>query len=1381
MKPLLWTLLLSAPLVIGDMPVFTSEKARAKPNGDLSSQFSGKVRPLLVKYCLGCHSTKAKKGDLDLQRFTSLKTARTDVKPWQLLIEQLEAGEMPPKEKPQPTVAERKLLIDWTRRFLDAEARARAGDPGRVALRRLSNAEYDSTVRDLTKIDLQPAREFPVDGAAGEGFTNAAEALRMSPAMMAKYLAASKKIASHVVLLPDGFRFSARNTRRDWTDESLTRLRSFYRRFTNDGRLPLQPYLTALVRHRMYLHAGKTTLEAVAKQERLSVKYLGILWRALSEKDDSFPLNRVRARWKHAAERDVPAIVDEVNAWRDPLWEFVKIGSYRYGHTVRQVPKNPAVAASRPFRLKPKTAPGQSDVVLYLIARELGGDGKGHALWGRPRFEAAGKSALLLRDYHKFGSQYEVDYSVLFGQTSAYLAAALDAALDRNASLKNLAEKHGLDEHWLKRWIDVLALNSTTEPGRVVPRVELTLLSNKVIGPRPAISSWSPKGAALPIVVSNSSDKTENIPGRVSPHKVTVHPTPTQFVAVVWNSPLAGRIRINANIAHAHNACGNGVAWWVGQQSPGRSAIIAQGAVDRGKRGSAGPISLTVQRGDKLFLAIEARDGNHVCDLTEIAFKLTELAKPNRTWDLAADVADDLLAGNPHSDRLGNKNVWSFVQGPIKSRPRKSSSGIPPGSLLARWRTAASDPMQRKTAAKRAMQVQSLLTGKRPPQKNRPDRILYDNLVSLNGILLQGFNPANLGRGRTKSSTQYGLNQLRFGRHPLGTPADKNDLVVPLNTVVELRLPAALFQNREFLVDGTLAADSKDRIVQFQILTTSPTKTGIGWDTKSPLVALPDGARHRRLLRGFAEFRRLFPPYICYPHVIPLDEVVCLKTFHREDEPLIRLFLNDEQTRFINRLWSEHRFITKYPVVENEYLPLFIGFVTQDQPKKLLRYYESRRGWFRKRAEQFERDFAAAGPQQMQQLFDFASRAFRRPLRSAEKDNLRALYDTLRQKKMPHGAAFRSVLARVLISPSFLLHVENPPPGKKPRPVNDWELASRLSYFLWGTMPDEELRQTAAAGRLHDRQVLAKQTRRMLKDGRVRGLAIEFGTQWIHVRGFDRFNEKNETLFPTFDARLRKAIYEESILFFQDLFQNNRPVMQVLDSDATFLNETLAKHYGIPGVSGPRWRRVTGVRKYGRGGILGLASVQTKQAGASRTSPVLRGNWVVETLLGERLPRPPPNVPQLPETETGNGGLTMRQVVEKHVKAPGCAACHQRIDPFGFAFERYDPIGRLRNKDLGGLPVDTNVTLKDGTKFTGIDGLRNYLRTKKKDVVVRFFCRRLLGYALGRSVTLSDQPLLDEMLAGMQNNDGRLVNIVLVIVNSPQFRLIRGSEFPAHK
>jgi hypothetical protein len=453
-----------------------------------------------------------------------------------------------------------------------------------------------------------------------------------------------------------------------------------------------------------------------------------------------------------------------------------------------------------------------------------------------------------------------------------------------------------------------------------------------------------------------------------------------------------------------------------------------------------------------------------------------------------------------------------------------------------------------------------------------------------------------------------------------------------------------------------------------------------------------------------------------------------------------------------------------------------MGFTTQDTPKEFQQFFIDRKPLFKKLADEFVKDEEAAIPKQLDALLAFAEKAYRRPLQEKEKADLLALYKAIRGNGAAHDEAFRGVMSRVLVAPAFLFRIEGAPKGKEPGAVNDWELATRLSYFLWSSAPDEKLRTLAATGQLRDPKVFAAQTQRILKDAKTRALAIEFGTQWIHVRGFDELKEKNEKLFPTFNADLRKAIYEESILFFQDLFQSDRAVTSILDADHTFLNETLAKHYGIPGVTGPQWRQVDGVRKYGRGGVLGLASVQAKEAGASRTSPVLRGNWVVETLLGEKLPRPPANVPQLPEEE-GADKLTVRQLVEKHASVPACAVCHVRIDAFGFALEKYDPIGRLREKDLGGLAVDTRAKLKDGTEFDGIDGLRAYLLTKKKDVVVRLFCKRLLGYALGRATTLSDTALIDEMVSELNKNDGKISAAVQVIVRSSQFRMVRGSEF----
>lgn len=1343
-------------------------------SSSLDREFT-ELRPVLQKFCVDCHSASEKAGELDLERFISLASVRKDVKPWQAMILQLESGEMPPKGEPQPTSAQRKRLIEWVRRFLDSEARARAGDPGRVPLRRLSNAEYNNTVRDLTGVDLQPASDFPSDGAAGEGFTNAAEALSMSPGLMSKYISAAREIASHAVLLPDGFRFSESKMQRDWTNESLASLRMFYRQFTRDGSLPLKPYVSALLRHRIDLSTGKISIDRVAAEESLSPNYLKLLFATLNDESPSWPLDEVRHRWRSATAANTDQIVSDVEALRNVLWNFERIGSYR--SETRQIAKNLKIVDSHALRTKIEPVPGQRDVVLYLSAHDfVHPNVAGKAVWGNPRLEGDGLPTLQLRDYQDFGAQYEIDYATLFGKTERYLAAAVDVANSPSQSLVEIAKKHDVDANWLNRWVAVVDVkprreNSlpVEEPGRVVSRLEWTLLDEKTPPnpERPAISGWRPKGTDLPVVVGNSSDETLHIPGRISPHTVGVHPMPQEFVAVIWKSPFEGRVQISGKVAHAHPACGNGVAWWLEKETIARSAVVEEGAIDLGKDASFEPEVLTVKRGDSIVLGIAARDANHVCDMTEIFLTLTEVgSKSAAKWNLAADIADTIQDGNPHGDGFGNEDVWSFVRGPARLRHPAEGASNGANSLLARWRKAASDPQRTDETAALAARIQNLLVGLPPQDRKSADGVLYDSLVSLDGALLKDID---LAKFEPSKRPDYAFSKAVY---------KDGNLTLPLDEVTELRLPAELFRNRKFVVDGRLDSDDQagERAVQFRISTTRPDSRPV-LSTDSPVVAVSGGTGHQQLLTGISRFRQLFPPNICYPHVIPLDEVVCLKTFHREDEPLIRLFLSDDQQAELERLWQEHRFVTKYPVVENEYLPLFIGFVTQDQPKSLVEFFEQKRPEFQKRADDFERDFNAAASRQLEQLRDFAGRAWRRPLKDSEVDGLQSLYQTLRQKDVPHEEAFRSVLARVLMSSSILLHLEKSPSGHAVKPVDDWELASRLSYFLWSSIPDEELRQLAAAGTLHEPEILEQQTLRMLKDDRARALAIEFGTQWVHVRGFDDFDEKNETLFPSFDETLRAAMYEESILFFQDLFQQDRPVSRLLNADYTFLNEKLARHYGIPNVTGNEWRRVDGVRKFGRGGVLGLGSVQAKQAGASRTSPVLRGNWVVETLLGERLPKPPPNVSQLPEGETGNGGLTTRQIVEKHVNAPECAGCHQRIDPFGFVFERFDAIGQRREKDSAGRPLDTTARLRDGTTFEGIEGLRNYLLTQKHKQIVRLFCQRLVGYALARSVTLSDELLIDSMIRQMDEHDGRLSHAVLTIVQSKQFRMIRGSEY----
>jgi hypothetical protein len=421
-------------------------------------------------------------------------------------------------------------------------------------------------------------------------------------------------------------------------------------------------------------------------------------------------------------------------------------------------------------------------------------------------------------------------------------------------------------------------------------------------------------------------------------------------------------------------------------------------------------------------------------------------------------------------------------------------------------------------------------------------------------------------------------------------------------------------------------------------------------------------------------------------------------------------------------------------------------------------------------AEAFKQQLIDVEPAQVQAVIEFASPAWRRPLTGSEQQAFRDLHQALRTKGVAHEEAVRLLLVRVLTSPAFLYRGELAGPSALASPVNDWELATRLSYFLWSSAPDDELLSIAASGKLHDDQMLVAQTRRMLQEGKTRRLATEFGCQWLHVRDLETLNEKSERHFPTF-VDLRGDMQEEAVRFFFDMFQSDRSILSLLDADHSFMNAALAKHYGIE-LPSDDWQRVDGLRALGRGGMLGFAATLAKQSGASRTSPILRGNWISEVVLGEKLPRPPKDVPILPDEAPQ--GLTERQLIERHSSDPNCARCHERIDHFGFTLEGFDAIGRARREDAAGLPIDTLAKLPDGGELNGLDGLRSYLTEHRRDDFLRQFCRKLLGYALGRSVQLSDKPLIDEMLVQLKTHEFRVSTALELIVLSPQFREIRG-------
>ena len=1039
---------------------------------DATTEFTNRVRPLLVTHCMECHSTQVQKAGFDLQRFATLDEVRAELEAWQEMLAMLESKEMPPEGKPQPSDQDRKVLTTWIRNLLRQEADLHAGDPGQVEVRRLNNAEYRYTVRDLTGIDLNPTSQFPADGAAGEGFMNATDTLAVSPGLMNKYLDAAKQVAAHAVFLPEGFRFSDSQFQEDWVNEVLDEILVLYARYLTElGEIPLERYLTATIVHFDELSSGGISVEQVADREKLSPKYLASIWKFFTDDEPSSVVQDFQIQWN--ACRVVPAVPGVVQA---------------------------------------------TDKLTSQVSMNLG----------------------------------------------------------------KLLEK-------IETWQQILWRRQRSE-----------VLEDRFV--------------IAPISLVKSHVYQLKMPGEQSPEEEE-------------------------------------------EEKPEAYVVF--------------------------YLATHTLHGN-------------------------ADQARVIL-----------------------QHPRFESCDP----------AADEEPLPLREALQLASQETIDQVPDPPDGVSRLDHVRLEN----------------------PSEDQ--------------SPAE-DILVLHGSEIVEVRLPAPLVEERNFVVEARPdSGNGRKTLVRFEVRLTpaqAQIERTLKWEAnKQPadlplLIAGADEEVRDEIRCSGNELQRVFPISLCYPGLIVRDTVVTLERFHRGDRLFSELMISAQEHQRLDQLWQQLHYISQDArQVRNSFATLIQGEMHN---------HESVLEEIHRRADETEQMRLNSEPSHVESLLDFAGRAYRRPLADAEQQALVDLYESLRQDDLPHEEVLRSVLARVLVSPNFLFRIEHRSPGSDAASISLLELATRLSYFLWSTMPDEELRQTATGGRLRDPQVLAQQTQRMLQDPKSRGLAIEFGTQWLEVRSFDRFQGKNQEQFPMFDGSVRQAMYEESILFFQDLFQTDRSLWQLIDADHTFLNETLAKYYGIPGIEGDEFRYVEGVKTYGRGGMLGWASVLAKHSGASRTSPVLRGNWIAETVLGQRLPRPPPDVPKLPEDETV-GELTIRQLVEKHTELQQCAVCHERIDPLGFALEQYDTIGRWREKDLGGRLIDAKAALKDGTRFEGIDGLQQYLLTQRKDDFLQQFCRKMLGYALGRGVILSDRQLLEEMVVTLNENDAPASAAILAIVASKQFQAIRGSEW----
>jgi hypothetical protein len=408
-------------------------------------------------------------------------------------------------------------------------------------------------------------------------------------------------------------------------------------------------------------------------------------------------------------------------------------------------------------------------------------------------------------------------------------------------------------------------------------------------------------------------------------------------------------------------------------------------------------------------------------------------------------------------------------------------------------------------------------------------------------------------------------------------------------------------------------------------------------------------------------------------------------------------------------------------------------------------------------------------------LTNLARRAYRRPVTPADLENLLSFYQSARNKKN-FDAGIENALRLILTNPKFLFRMETDPAGAAPgsmHPVSDLELASRLSFFLWSSIPDDQLITLASQGKLKDPPILEQQVKRMLADDRSEALVKNFAGQWLLLRNLPNVQpDPNE--FPNFDDNLRQAFRRETEMFFGSIMREDRNVLDLLTADYTFVNERLAKHYGIPGIYGSQFRRVK-VTNEERRGLLGQGSILTVTSEANRTSPVKRGKFILEAILGTPPPSPPPNVPPLKENE-GAQVMSVRARLELHRKNPPCSGCHAVMDPLGFSLENFDGIGEWRTKEPGGA-VDPSGQLADGTKVDGPVALRNAIM-KHPEQFVRTLTEKMLTYGLGRGLEYYDMPTVRGIARDASRNDYKFSSIVLEIVKSTPFQMRRVQDAP---
>ncbi|WP_169973381.1 DUF1592 domain-containing protein [Tautonia rosea] len=651
------------------------------------------------------------------------------------------------------------------------------------------------------------------------------------------------------------------------------------------------------------------------------------------------------------------------------------------------------------------------------------------------------------------------------------------------------------------------------------------------------------------------------------------------------------------------------------------------------------------------------------------------------------------------------------------------------------------------------------------------------------------------------SVTPETAQRLSFGQGPQGTSIGEDDFVITGEATiqVDLQIPVGADSAR-LMVDVVLRdSDTTSGVVRCRIA---------DWDhgnaipaelsSTSSLLADPNDPSVDEWRQGASAFARLLPsishrepaPSDRDPIPAPFDNAyntaernhfhTAIK-YHRDDAFLVEHIADDETRRQLDEAWTD--LLTSFDyhdrnlrfTIEKFSLDLAGSSLTELDQIHIDRLPPEPAAFVRRLVDDYDASQQAlrdAEPGHVEDALHLAERAWRRPLSPDDRQRLRSFYRDLRVvHELDHDRAIRTLLARILVSPAFLYRVESIPTDQDGIfALTDGELANRLSYFLWSSMPDEELLQSATTGRLSDPTELDRQIRRMLRDPKARRLATEFFGQWLGFYRFDRYQGIDTTRFPEFNELLRASMYEEAVTFFEFIVREDRPVDDILFADYSFLDRRLAEHYGIASesLSDNAFTRVNQLDRQHRGGLFGLGALLTATSAPLRTSAVKRGDWVLRRVVGTPVPPPPADVGSIPADDVRGDGLTIRQRLEAHRSDASCINCHARIDPLGFALEQFDPLGRWRNSYRDGQPIDPSGTLADGTIISGPDGLRDYLHRERLQFY-KTFSTKLLGYALGRAEMASDRPLIERMTDEL-NHGARFSELIIQIVSSKQFR-----------